>query len=175
MKNAREVNMGTITKGITKVTLLVAVLTFTLSGATKAQGFRGGRGGFRGAPRGTFNLGIGRFYDPFWGPYYPYGLYPYAVEHPTAAVRVEVVPKQAEVFVDGYFAGTAGKLRTTPGGHEITLYLPGYRTVTQNIYVGPDSTYKMQDTMDRLGAGEVSTPPPLPTRLVQPLDTPNQG
>jgi hypothetical protein len=155
--------MSTMTKRITMLALLVAVATFTFSGAAQAQRLRGGFG-FRGGPRWNFGLGVGPFYDPFWGPSYPYGFYPYVVEHPTAAVRVEAVPKQAEVFVDGYFAGTAGKVRTTPGGHVITLYLPGYRTVTENIYVAPGSTYKMQDTMDKLAAGEVSAPPPMPAR-----------
>jgi PEGA domain len=171
--------MSTITKGITKVALLVAVLIVTSSATAQAQRFGGGFGG-RFGPHWGFSLGVAPFYDPFWGPYYPYAGYPYVVGHPTASVRVEVVPKQTEVFVDGYFAGTAGKVRTTPGGHAITLFLPGYRTVTQNIYVAPASTVKMQDTMVRLTAGEVSAPPPQPSRPLRPATqppsgTPNQG
>ena len=58
--------------------------------------------------------------------------------------------------------------------------LEGYRTVTQNIYLAPGSTFKMRDTMDKLAAGEVSTPPPLPARPLRPgslppARTPNQG
>ncbi len=158
--------MTTMTKRITKFGLLVAVLALTFSGTASAQRFRGGFG-VRVVP---FNFGIGPFYYPLWGPYFPYayGVYPFAV-HPTADVRVEAVPKQAEVFVDGYYAGVASdfdgafkRLHTTPGGHAITLYLPGYRTVTQNIYVRPDSTFKMNETMDKLPAGEVSAPPSSP-------------
>ena len=163
--------MSTITKGISKVALLVAVLIVTVSGTAQAQRFHGGFG--RIGPRVTFGLGIGPFYDPYWDPYYPYARYPYVVNHPTASVRVDVVPKQTEVFVDGYFAGTAGKVRTTPGGHAITLFLPGYRTVTENIYVEPGSTFKMRDTMDRLAAGKVSAPPPQPARPAG--GTPYQG
>jgi hypothetical protein len=62
------------------------------------------------------------------------------------------------------FDGVFKRLHTSPGGHAITLYLDGYRTVTRNVYVRPDSTFKMHDTMEKLGAGEVSTPPPLPAR-----------
>ena len=76
---------------------------------------------------------------------------------PEAHVRVEVTPKQAEVYVDGFYAGEAEdfdgvfkKLSTTPGGHEITLKLDGYRTVTDNIYVSPDHTVKLHDTMEKL-------------------------
>jgi hypothetical protein len=179
MTSAQEVRMSAITKGTSKVVLLVAVSIVAFSATAQAQRVHGGFGG-RVSPHWGFNVGIGPFYDPFWGPfwgpYYPYGGYPYVVEHPTASVRVDVVPKQTEVFVDGYFAGTAGKVRTTPGGHAISLYLPGYRTVTQNIYVAPGSTFKMQDTMDRLATGEVSTPPPQPVRPATPppAGTPDQ-
>ena len=154
--------MSNITKRITKSVLLVAALVAAVSTAAQAEPFR--RGGF-GGPR--IGIGIGGFYGPFWGPYYPYAAYPYVVVHPTARVRVEGVPKETEVFVDGYLAGTAGTIATTPGGHAITLYLPGYRTVTQNIYVRPDSTFKIKDTMDKLGDGEVSAPPPRPSGVEQ--------
>ncbi len=98
-----------------------------------------------------------------------------------------VAPKQTEVFVDGFYAGTAGdfggmfkRLHTTPGGHAITPHLEGYKTVTQNIYVRPGSTFKIQDTMDRLAAGEVSAPVPMPSRRVRPeapapTGTPNRS
>ena len=86
-------------------------------------------------------------------------------------MRTQVTPKQAQVYVDGFYAGVAAdfdgvfkRLHLTPGGHIITLYLDGYRTVTQNVYVRPDSTFKLNDTMDRLAAGQTSAPPPLPTR-----------
>jgi len=116
----------------------------------------------------TFGVGVGRpFFDPFWGPYYPYGFYPggypYVGQSLTGHVHVEGVPKETEVFVDGYLAGTAGTVTTTPGGHAITLYLPGYRTVTQSVYVPPGSTLKVNRPMDPLGAGEVSVPPPSPS------------
>ena len=164
--------MSNITKRMTKCALLVAVLIVTFSAAAQAQPFRRGGFGFRVVPRVSFGIGVGTgpYYDPFWGSYYPYGVYPgvypYVVVPPTAKVRVEGVPKQTDVFVDGYFAGTAGTFATTPGGHAITLFLPGYRTVTQSIYVRPGSTFKMNDTMDALGAGEVSTPPPSPASPV---------
>ena len=47
------------------------------------------------------------FYDPFWGPWYSGGYaYPYYVR-PEADIRTEVTPKDAEVYVDGYYAGHA--------------------------------------------------------------------
>jgi hypothetical protein len=151
------------TKQLLMVMPMLLVLLLASGTTADAQRFHGrvgyGHGygyGYRPIPRWSVNLG---YYDPFW---FPYGFYPYVVEHPTAAVNIDVVPKQAEVFVDGYFAGKAGKVRTTPGGHAITLFLPGYRTMTQDVYVSPGSTVKLRDSMDRLAAGEVSAPPPAP-------------
>jgi hypothetical protein len=168
------VSMSNSTKRITTFGLVVAALIVTLSAAAEAQPFRRGGAGVRIGRHASFGVGVGirrPFYDPFWGPYYPYGFYtgayPYVVHNPTAKVSVKGVPKQTEVFVDGYFAGTAGTVATTPGGHAITLYLPGYRTVTEYIYVTPGSTFKMHDTMAKLAAGEVSTPPPSPVKPIE--------
>ena len=97
---------------------------------------------FRGAvvvvPRAHFYRPF--VYDPFWGPWYPYGYaYPYSVR-PAGEVRTEVTPKDAEVYVDGYFAGHANdfdgvfhRLHVTPGGHSITFHLDGFRTVSEDI------------------------------------------
>ncbi|HYM24220.1 MAG TPA: PEGA domain-containing protein [Vicinamibacterales bacterium] len=121
-------------------------------------------------------------YDPFlfdpwwgladaqWGPYpYPYP-YPFrrAID-PGASVRLEVKPKEAEVYVDGYYAGIVDdfdgvfqRLRVPPGEHEILLYLDGYRTTTQRVYLEPDKTFRIKYTMERLGANESQEPRPMP-------------
>ena len=113
------------------------------------------------------------YYDRFWGPWYPYSYgyaYPYTV-HPEADIKTEVTPKDAEVYVDGYYAGHANdfdgvfkRLHVAPGGHSITFHLQGFRTVTENVYARPDSTFKMNTTMERLAAGETSAPVPSPIR-----------
>jgi len=154
---------------------IVAVLTgvLMLGGAlwpapAYAQGRRGHviiSGGF------GYGFGYRPFYDPLWYPYpypyYGYGAYPLGAPI-SSDVRVIATPKQAEVFVDGFYAGvvddfdgTFQRLRLAPGGHAITLHLEGYRTVTQNIYVAPDNTFKLQLNMDRVQPGEASAPAPL--------------
>ena len=111
-------------------------------------------------------------YAPVYEPYYwsarPYA-HPYVVGSVDGDVRTQVTPKQAEVYIDGFYAGTAGdfdgvfkRLHLMPGGHAITLYLPGYRTITHDVYVRPDSTVKVSDTMERLASGQASAPPPEP-------------
>jgi hypothetical protein len=163
---------------IKRAALLAAALLVIGVGTASARphGFGGGH----------VVVGVGRghiyapFYDPFWGPYpYDYGVYPFLV-HPQGDVRVEVTPKQAQVYVDGFYAGVAGdfdgvfkRLHTTPGGHAITLRLEGYRTITENIYAPADSTYKLRATMEPLAAGEKSEPPPeAPSRPAGHLQTP---
>jgi hypothetical protein len=114
-----------------------------------------------------------------WGFYaygYPYG-YPYAYPYPyayfpadvTAAVRLQVTPREAEVFVDGYRAGEVDdfdgffqRLRLQPGGHEIAVYLEGYRTFRQNLYVNPGSSQSIRHELDRLAPGETTEPRPSP-------------
>lgn len=115
------------------------------------------------------------FYDAWWGPSYQMGPYPYPYPYPFhyvdpgASVRLEVKPKQAEVYVDGFYAGTVDdfdgtfqRLHVPPGEHEITLYLDGYRTAKQQVRLSADKTFKIKYTMEKLGAGEQPEPRPTP-------------
>jgi hypothetical protein len=79
-----------------------------------------------------------------------------------------VTPREAEVFVDGYFAGkvdnfdgTFQRLNIEPGEHELQLFMPGYRSFTQKVYLQPTATFRVQHTMEALAPGE-----PEPTRPV---------
>ncbi len=64
------------------------------------------------------------FYDPFfWGPYYAYPPPGYYAEN-VGYVKLETERKDARVFVDGGYAGIAGKLKKfplRPGSHNIVL------------------------------------------------------
>ena len=128
------------------------------------------------------------YYDPFFSPIRgtaisiptrPYG-YAYHPIAPDSSVRLDVKPKEAEVYVDGYYAGvvddfdgTFQRLRVEPGEHEIELWLDGYRTVKQKVYLTPDNTFKIKYQMERLAAGEAPEPkpqPPQPQGGYQPPD-----
>jgi hypothetical protein len=118
----------------------------------------------------------GYFYDPMFGPYpwWPPTVYRhwyYPVYDHRADVRFHVSPKAAEdaaVYVDGFYAGIVDdfnnvfqSLPLTPGGHRIVLYLEGYRTVRQNVYLSPGTMFDFRDVMARLPSGEVSERPDL--------------
>jgi hypothetical protein len=116
------------------------------------------------------------YYDPFfwdfngWG--YP-GLYGpafygrYAIEDSSA--RIQVSPRETEVYVDGYragivddFDGFAQRLRVAPGEHVIELYLDGHKPVTQTILFAPGETYRIRHAMEPLGAGDTAPARPAP-------------
>ncbi len=100
-------------------------------------------------------------------PGYPYPAYRYAP--PDASVKFDTKPKETAVYIDGYYAGVVDdfdgafqRLRTTPGAHEITLYLDGYRTYTEHVYLSADNTFKFKHRMEKLPSGEVAERPPAP-------------
>lgn len=78
-----------------------------------------------------------------------------------SSLQLQVTPRQTEVFVDGYFAGTVDafdgrfqRLHVRPGEHELTLYLDGHRRVTQTIQVRPRASFRIRYAMMPLAAGE---------------------
>jgi len=106
------------------------------------------------------------FYRPFyWYPYAPVG-YGYG-GFDGASLRVQVTPRDTEVFIDNYYAGTADdfdglfqRLHVEPGAHDVTLYREGYRTVRQRIYIQPTGTFRLRYMMVPLGPGEIAEPRP---------------
>jgi hypothetical protein len=104
------------------------------------------------------------FYDPFYfnsyywyQPRYPYG----AAFDQDASLRLQVTPRETEVFVDGYFAGKVDdfdgflqRLRLAPGEHDLQLFLPGHRLIQQKIYLQRGATFRVRHTMEPLAPGE---------------------
>ena len=104
--------------------------------------------------------------DAQWRYPYPPGYY---APRDLTAVRLEVTPREAQVYVDGYYAGIVDdydgvfqRLHLPAGEHEIVLYMDGYRTVHQRVYLTPDDTFKVRYKMEKNLAGETSEPPPTP-------------
>lgn len=113
-----------------------------------------------GTARGSAQIGIG-YPNPF--PQYRYA----GVE---GSVRLEVTPREAEVYVDGYYAGVVDdfdgmfqRLRVEAGEHTITTYRDGFRPFSKSVYVMPGRTFKIQQRMEPLRPGEVAEPRPVPS------------
>jgi len=160
-------------KRLSPIVVLLALVAISWPSAAYAQR-RGGYG-----PSRVVVVGSPYFYDPFYSPWfgaqwgYPYPYPPYGayrVTAPDASLRIEVEPKNASVFVDGYFAGIVDdfngvfqRLHVQPGEHEIVIYLEGFKSIHERLYVGPNSSRKITHQMEKLGAGEPNEPRPVPT------------
>ena len=140
---------------------------------------------YRGYPRRVFvsagfyypsfyypvGFGFGWGY-PFWYPWGYYGGYPYAPYwfDDSSDVRIQVTPRDAEVYVDGRLAGHVDsfdgmfqRLRVQPGGREIVIYHERYRPITERLYLSPRAGYKIERAMEPLGPGESAAPRPVPS------------
>ena len=123
------------------------------------------------------------YYAPFgWGysGWYPYGFY--APYYPgdihssnLGSARIQVTPKQAEVYVDGHLAGTVNdfdgflqRLDLPAGEHELTFYLAGYRTISERVLFRPGATLKITYTMEALPQGVPNDPRPQPNPEMEP-------
>jgi hypothetical protein len=80
-----------------------------------------------------------------------------------------MTPKEAAVYVDGYYAGvvedfdgTFQRLHVEPGTHEIVVYLEGYRSRRERLYLGPNHTRKLEGALEKLAPGQPNEPVPQP-------------
>jgi len=100
-------------------------------------------------PYGYGAFGLGYFYyDPYaWGPAYGYAVPPfrgYGYGYPTGELRLDVAPRNAEVYVDGYYAGQVDdfdgvfqSLELEEGTYRIEIVAPGFATLDFNIRISP--------------------------------------
>lgn len=115
------------------------------------------------------------FYSPFWYPsfygHFPVYPYPGYYGYPGwSTARIEMKPRSAQVFLDGYYVGVVDKfdgvfqrLDLPPGEHELTVYLPGYRTFRQKTLFRPGEGYHFKAILEPLPAGAPEEPAPQPT------------
>jgi len=133
--------------------------------------------GYYGSPYYYRPYGYGYYpYDSFYGsffygysPYYYGGLYGYSpyyygsgygsrsgygYGYRTGSLRLLVEPKEARVYVDGYYAGIVDdfdglfqRLNISPGRHDLTIKLEGFRTYRVRVYVPLDQTVKIHYRM----------------------------
>lgn len=104
--------------------------------------------------------------------------YAYRYAEPESDLQLVIKPREAAVYVDGYYAGIVDdfdgmfqRLHVSPGEHEVTIYLQGYRTITQHLYLAPNAKRKITETMEKLLTGEVNEPSPVPVERPQ-VDNP---
>ena len=98
-------------------------------------------------------------YGPYGGAYYGggyggYGAYGGPYGYSIGGVRLRVNPKDAEVYVDGYYAGivddfdgTWQQLRLDDGAYRIEIRKPGLATLTFDVQIQPGRTITYRGDM----------------------------
>jgi hypothetical protein len=137
-------------------------------------------GGYYAGPYYRYYPYYHGYYGGYYGPWFGFGWWggypwygypgPYYYGGPNdSAVRLEVKPREAEVYVDGSLAGivddfdgTFQRLHLPPGEHEIEIYLEGYKSVRQKFLLTPGSTFRIKHVMQPLAPGEAQEPRPTP-------------
>ena len=112
-----------------KLLVVCAALIVALPAGAAVRHVRGGFGfGSAFGPWGYYG------YDPFY-----YGAYPVGFLHPDAGlVKLDTKVKDAEVYVDGAYAGTAGDLKSIwlrQGAYNLEVRSPGRTKFAERIYV----------------------------------------
>lgn len=161
--------------------LLVVVLALLAAGAFQPFEALAQRGAARHVRVRTVVVGAWGspwspyYFDPFFPGYYasqygPYPPYPRYRYEQVASLRVQVTPRDAEVYIDGYLAGTVDdfdgvfqRLRVPLGEHEISIYREGFRTLSEKMLFRPYESYHLKQAMEPLAAGEPNAARPAPS------------
>jgi PEGA domain len=117
------------------------------------------------------------FYNSFYAGWYPlYAQYPYPggsygyYGRSWASARLEIKPRDAQVFLDGYFVGNVDqfdgvfqRLDLPTGEHEIQVYMKGYHGFRQRTLFRPGETYHFKAILEPLPAGAPEEAAPQPS------------
>jgi len=107
---------------------------------------------------------------PWWGYPYPYGYPPRGgfrvfADWETTNVRIDVEPNDAQVYVDGYYAGVVDdfdgvfqRLTLHAGPHLIEIRKTGYVSLAVELYLYPGQTVTYRRTLEPARSGG-ATPP----------------
>jgi hypothetical protein len=108
-------------------------------------------GGYGGYGYGGYGYGGDSGYSP-----YSYGAQGYATEE-EGSLRLKVKPRDAKVYVDGYFVGTVDsfdgafqKLKVPGGHHRIEIRADGYESAEFDVLVTPDKTLTYQGELKKI-------------------------
>jgi hypothetical protein len=145
------------------------------SGGSSQSRFRSGfRSGFRGGFGGRFRGGWG-FFGPWgwgwgwgWGPWWGYG-YPYSYGYSSygggygaersryAAVKTDVEPDEAALYLDGKLIGTADDFDGYPdmlylgrGHYRLEFRLDGYESYTSDVDAAPGRFFKIDHRLKKI-------------------------
>jgi hypothetical protein len=86
--------------------------------------------------------------------YYGPGYYAHSPGYDFGGVRLQMRPRDAQVFVDGSYAGivddfdgTFQQLRLEPGAHKIEVRMPGFEDLELDVFVQPGRTINIHEDL----------------------------
>ncbi len=95
--------------------------------------------------------GAGFGYGPYWGSYWGPGWAGPVYAYPNSGeVKLETKVKDAEVFINGAYAGTTHENRTMrlrPGNYDIQIREQGRTQFAEKVYVVPGKTLKLHPVL----------------------------
>lgn len=120
-------------------------------------------GGYRRQyPYGYGSFGMGYlYYDPYrWHPgagyVDPYRRFGSHSTFDIGELRLDVSPRRAQVYVDGYFAGTVDDfdgafqaIKLAPGAYRIDVVAHGYEPLTFDVRIGPGQKIRYRGDLYR--------------------------
>jgi hypothetical protein len=117
--------------------ILAAAAVMTLAPMSASAAFRGGF--VVGGPY-AYGWGYSPFWGAYWGPYWgPY----YAFPPNSGEVKLDTKVKDAQVFINGAYAGTTHENKTMhlrPGQYKIEIREGTQTPFAQQVYVAPGKT-----------------------------------
>jgi hypothetical protein len=134
-------------------------------GGYYGPGYYGGYygGGYYDPWYGVAGFGgyFGGYYDPWYGGYpadpQGGGGGGYTNNFDDGTLRLKIKPRDAEVYVDGYYSGVVDdfdgmfqRLHLDAGPHRIEVRANGYEPLTFEVRITPDHTTTYQGEMKRL-------------------------
>jgi PEGA domain-containing protein len=117
--------------------------------------------GYYGGYSGYYGGYYDPFYDPWYGGYYSSYSYPqssgFSYASDDGALRLKIKPRNAEVYVDGYYVGLVDefdgifqRLHIEPGAHRIEVRAAGYETLVFEVKISPEHTTTYQGELKRI-------------------------
>ena len=90
----------------------------------------------------------GGLYRPYWGPYWGPSYYGTVYGYSNSGqVKLETKVKDAQVFIDGAYAGTTKQNKSMylrPGSYNIEIRTAGQRRFAERVYVVAGKTLKLR-------------------------------
>lgn len=117
-------------------------------------------GGYGYGGYGYGGYGYGGYDGGYYDPYDPERSYPDPAQYQRyeeGALRLKLKPRDATVFIDGYYTGIVDdfdglfqRVRIEAGPHRIEVRAPGLESLEFNVFIEPDRTLTLRGELKKI-------------------------